>query len=67
MRVYMNGFSEDGRRLSSFCGDVASSGLGLLVRGALSVSGVSWVSLTVGETAEKHYWVESDFSWRRVW
>lgn len=67
MRVYMNGFSEDGQRLSSFCGEVSSCGLSLLVRGALSVSGVSWVSLTVGETAEKHYWVEKDFSWRRVW
>lgn len=67
MLVNINSYREDGKRLASFQGEVASSGLGLLVRGALSVRGVSWVSVTVGKHAEKHYEVETDFSWRRVW
>lgn len=67
MLVNINSFREDGKRLSHFQGEVATSGLGLLVRGALSVRGVSWVTVTVGKNAEKHYEVETDLSWRRVW
>lgn len=67
MKVYMNSFSEDGKRLSSFHGEVGAGGLGLFVRGALSVPGVSWVSVSVGSHAEKNYWVEKDFSWVRRW
>lgn len=69
MVVYMNGYSEEKReRLTSFHGEVGAGGLGLLVRGALSVSGVDYVSVVVWRGEEmKKYWVEKDYSWRRLW
>lgn len=72
MVVYMNGISAEGKRLTSFHGVVGAGGLGLLVRGALSVPGVDHVWLVTWKDADKpeemkSYDIEKDFSWRRRW
>ena len=67
MEVYMSGYSEDKQRITSYHGVVGAGGLGLLVRGALSVKGVDFVLVAVWRGHElKEYWVDKDCSWRRL-
>lgn len=67
MEVYMSGYSEDKQRVTSFHGEVGAGGLGMLVRGALSVKAVDFVLVAVWRGAEiKEYRVEKDCSWCRL-
>lgn len=68
MRLRVVGFDSEGKRLSSFFGEVDRSCVDVVVRGVLSSHDVDWVSVAMWDGTEltRHYWVEKDFSWRRL-
>lgn len=68
MRLQVNGFSEEAGRLTSFYGEVDRCFVGVVVRGVLSFPGVEWASVVMWKDGDvhRHYWVQKDFSWKRV-
>ncbi len=68
MRLRVVGFSSEGKRLSSFFGEVDRGCVDVVVRGVLSSRDVDWASVAMWDGTEltRHYWVEKDFSWRRL-
>lgn len=68
MRLQVNGFSSEGERLTSFYGEVDRCFVGVVVRGVLASAGVEWASVVMWKNGNvhRHYWIEKDFSWRRV-